>query len=398
MPLVNDMAPPTSGETYFFRDHGQFDLLRLRLLPELIERRRSARTLRLWSAGCASGEEAYSLAMLVDMLLPEHDGWDIVILGSDINQAALAKARRGRYGQWSFRMVPTALQQRYFQRMGDEWALDERIRRMVTFRAGNLIGEPSPGGEWRDMDLILCRNVFIYFAVNAVTAVADKLSAALSEGGYLLTGHTELIGHRVRDLRSRLFAEGVVYQRVAQAPYTPLPNLPPQAGEGAKKTPSLAHSAAEGVEAPSPVRSAGEGWDGGKLPVPPPAAPSREDLLATAREFADRGEYDRAEQTCLQALAVVPLAAGPHFLLAQLAQLRGDFERAGELLDQTLYLDPHCVAAYLEQAALCERAENLPRAQTLRRAALEIVRALPGDATIEPYETTAAEMAQWLAQ
>jgi chemotaxis protein methyltransferase CheR len=371
MPLVNDTAPPTSGETYFFRDHGQFDLLRLRLLPELIERRRSARTLRLWSAGCASGEEAYSLAMLVDMLLPERDGWDILILGSDINQAALAKARRGRYGQWSFRMVSPALQQRYFQRMGDEWALNERIRRMVTFRAGDLIGEPSPGSEWRDMDLILCRNVFIYFAVNTVTAVADKLAAALSEGGYLLAGHTELIGHRVRDLRSRLFAEGVAYQRVVPIPV--------------EKTPPPARITPPPVVAP-------------RTPCVPPAALSGECLLATAREFADRGEYERAEQTCLQALAVAPLAAGPHFLLAQLAQLREDFERAGELLDKTLYLDPHCVAAYLEQAALCERAENLPRAQTLRRAALGIVRTLPCDATIEPYETTAAEMAQWLAQ
>ena len=411
MPLGNETAPPTSGETYFFRDHGQFDLLRLRLLPELIERRRNTKALRLWSAGCASGEEAYSLAMLVDMLLPERDGWDILILGSDINQTALTKARRGRYGQWSFRMVPPALQQRYFRSLGDEWALDERIRRMVTFLAGDLIGEPSAGEEWQDMDLILCRNVFIYFAVNTVTTVADKLAAALSEGGYLLTGHTELIGHRVQDLRSRLFTEGVVYQRVAKTPYTPHPKLPPQAGEGVKKAPSLARRAAKGVDAPSLTRSAvkgvkapslarsaGEGRGGGNLPGPPPAAPSKDNLLATAQEFADRGEYERAEQTCLQALTITPLAAGPHFLLAQLAQLRGDFERAGELLDKTLYLDPHCVAAYLEQAALCERAENLPRAQTLRRAALDIVRALPGDAAIEPYETTAAEMALWLAQ
>ena len=129
---MNDTAPSTSGETYFFRDHGQFDLLRLRLLPELIERRCNTRTKHLWSAGCVSGEEAYSLAMQVDMLLPKRDGWDILILGSDINQTALAKARHGHYGQWSFRMVVPALQQRYFQRLGDEWVLDERIRRIVT--------------------------------------------------------------------------------------------------------------------------------------------------------------------------------------------------------------------------------------------------------------------------
>src|SRR3989338_4632147 len=104
----------TTGETFFFRDHGQFDLLRLRLLPELIARQRGSKTLRLWSAGCASGEEVYSLAMLVDMLLPERGEWDILILGTDIDSKAIAKARRGHYGKWSFRMVSPEIQQRYF--------------------------------------------------------------------------------------------------------------------------------------------------------------------------------------------------------------------------------------------------------------------------------------------
>ncbi|MFA6311055.1 MAG: protein-glutamate O-methyltransferase CheR [Sterolibacterium sp.] len=220
---MNDMTLRGNGETYFFRDHGQFDLLRLRLLPALIESRRRARTLRLWSAGCASGEEAYSLAMLVDMLLPERDGWSILILGSDIDETALAKARRGRYGQWSFRMTPPMLRQRYFRRTGDEWALDERIRCMVTFHVVDLIGEPFPGGELQDMDLILCRNVFIYFGAEVVSTVARKLARALSKGGYLMSGHTELIGHRLPDMQSRLFVEGVVYQRVAHAPYGPPP-------------------------------------------------------------------------------------------------------------------------------------------------------------------------------
>jgi chemotaxis protein methyltransferase CheR len=130
----------------------------------------------------------------------------------------------------------------------------------------------------------------------------------------------------------------------------------------------------------------------------PPIAPGAKDLLASAHAFADRGEYDQAAQTCRRALSVAPLAPEPHFLLAQLAQLKGDFEQARELLDKTLYLDPRSIAATLELAALCERTENLLRAQTLRRTALDIVRALPGDAVIEPYETTATEMAQWLAQ
>jgi len=372
------MALHINGETYFFRDQGQSDLLRLRLLPELIERRRTAKNLRLWSAGCASGEEAYSLAMLVDMLLPERKGWDIFILGSDINPAALAKARDGRYGHWSFRMAPPALQQRYFRRTGDEWELDERIRRMVRFHTGDLISEPFPDGELRDMDLIVCRNVFIYFGAHAVNAVAEKLAATLREDGYLMTGHTELMGHRIRNLQSRLFVEGVVYRRTD-------PGAPPRASVSPAAPP------ASRIAPPPAVAPVAPG-------APPAAVPGADDLPAMAREFADRGEYDNAEQACRQALAVAPLASGPHFLLAQLAQLRGDFARAGELLDKTLYLDPRNVAATLELAALCERTENLPRAQSLRRAALDIVRKLPGEMAVEPYETTAAELAQWLAQ
>ncbi len=373
---VNDIAPRINNETYFFRDHGQFDLLRLRLLPELIERRRSARTLSLWSAGCASGEEAYSLAMLVDMLLPERDGWNILILGSDIDESALAKARHARYRQWSFRMVPPALRQRYFRRDNDEWILDERIRRMVTFRAGDLIGEPFPSGELRGMDLIVCRNVFIYFGANDVAAVANKMAAALSEGGYLMTGHTELIGHRLQNLHSKLFGEGVVYQCGAAIPAVAIPLPMPMAPSPAVPTKH------------APLTP----------PVPPAAEPDAEQLLALARAFADSGEYDQAEQACRKALALAPLAPGPYFLLAQLAQLKADFKLAVELLNKTLYLDPRNVAAALELASLWERDNNLARAQTLRRAALDIVRSLPDDTVIEPYETTAAEMVQWLAQ
>jgi len=363
--------PRLNGETYFFRDLGQFDLLRLHILPELIKRRSGEKHLRLWSAGCASGEEAYSLAILVDMLLPERSGWNIHILGSDIDQTALAKARRGRYGSWSFRMSPPAMQQRYFRRTGDEWMLDEGIRSMVTFRAVDLIKDPFPAGELCDIDLILCRNVFIYFDADTVATVAEKLAAALSRDGYLMTGHTEIIGLHGQNLRSRLFADGVVYQRTAPAVFTE--SLPPV------------------CSVPQPVVAVRT------LPPPAPALDA-EDMLSTARKYADRGEYEQAEQICRQMLAVTPLAAQPHFLLAQLAQLKGNFEQAEEQLNKTLYLDTHCVAAYLEKAALCERAEKLSRAQSLRHTALDIVRALPGETLIEPYETTASEMAQWLAQ
>lgn len=382
----------TSSETFFFRDHGQFDLLRSRLLPELIARHRGDKTLRLWSAGCSGGEEAYSLAMLVDMLLPEHDSWNVLILGTDIDTGALAKARHGHYGQWSFRMVPAGLMQRYFRLAGKEWELDERIRSMVTFRKFNLVSEAFPdfGSELHDMDLILCRNVFIYFDSAAVSSVAEKMAATLTEGGYLMTAHTELIGQRIAELKSRLFAEGVVYQRHLHLPATvtlpPLPVLPFLPAEPPVR-----------IVPPREVHvSPGAAVLERKMQAPQPSPNPAVALAASARGYADRGEYELAEQMCRQALAADPLAAAPYFLLAQLAQLKGDFELAKECLNKTIYLDHRCVAAHLELAALYERTGDMPQAEAMRRAALGIVRTMPRDEVVDQYEMTAGELTQWL--
>ncbi|MDH3716474.1 MAG: chemotaxis protein CheR, partial [Planctomycetota bacterium] len=116
----------TTGETFFFRNKGHFRMLRERVLPELIGLRRADRSLRLWSAGCASGEEPYSLAMLLQEVLPEIDRWQVFMLGTDIDAEALDKARRGVYSEWSFRNVDPRTRDRYFRPHGDDWGIDER--------------------------------------------------------------------------------------------------------------------------------------------------------------------------------------------------------------------------------------------------------------------------------
>ena len=121
-------------------------------------------------------------------------------------------------------------------------------------------------------------------------------------------------------------------------------------------------------------------------------------MFKEAHAHADRGEFDLAEQMCRKALAANPLAAAPYFLLAQLAQVKGDFNQAKEYLNKAIYLNPRFVVAYLELASLYERAEDIPRAQALRRAALDIVRTMPNGAIIEQYGTTAGELMQWLVQ
>ena len=204
-----------NGETHFFRDSGQITLLKEQILPALIHRRKGERSLRIWSAGCSTGEEAYSLAILVDQLLPDHQNWEILILGTDINLRSIQHAQQGIYGQWAFRKVDLSLKQRYFQERGSHWILNEPIRKMVTFRSGNFIADTFSSSALGicDLDLIICRNVFLYFHIDAIEHVVQKMSEALTSEGYLLTGHGELPTQTLGALQAKTFPDSVIYQR-----------------------------------------------------------------------------------------------------------------------------------------------------------------------------------------
>src|SRR5262249_24082640 len=134
----------TIGETHFFRNRAQFAALESHILPELIARRRDTRQLRVWSAGCASGEEPYSLAIAIERQLPDVADWQVLILATDINRQALEKARRGVYGAWSFREVPPEVQASYFIPRGREFEIVPRVRERVTFAYLNLAAEGYP--------------------------------------------------------------------------------------------------------------------------------------------------------------------------------------------------------------------------------------------------------------
>ncbi|HEY9725530.1 MAG TPA: protein-glutamate O-methyltransferase CheR [Chroococcales cyanobacterium] len=208
----------TNIESYFFRDKDQFALLRDRILPELIQRKQNNKTIRICSAGCSSGEEPYSLAILLKELLPEVEQWHLTVLGIDINQEALQKAEKGVYRPWSFRRVDREIVQRYFRLKNDEYHLDSSISQMVTFKTLNLVNGvfPIPNSELSEFDLIVCRNVFIYFDSPAIERVLNKFYSALQPLGYLITGHAELYGQNLSQFQTKVFPESVVYQRLEE--------------------------------------------------------------------------------------------------------------------------------------------------------------------------------------
>ena len=179
----------TTNETTFFRDYNPWESLRTLVMPELLARKERTRTLAIWSAGCSSGQEPYSIAMSIREHFPELLTWQLSILGTDISGSVLDRARAGRYGQLEVnRGLPAHLLVRHFTRAGMEWEIEEPIRRMVRFEHHNL------NDAWPSMppfDLVLMRNVMIYFETEAKRQVLARMHDQLAPHGYLLLGASE---------------------------------------------------------------------------------------------------------------------------------------------------------------------------------------------------------------
>ena len=205
----------TNTDSYFFRDVGQFEVLKKHILPEIINRTQNHKTIRICSAGCSSGEEPYSLAILIQEIIPDLQQWNIMIFGLDINPAALQKAKAGIYTSWSFRRPNIEIMQKYFLEIQNQYFLRRQIKQMVKFACLNLVKDPLPQTNYQlaDIDLIICRNVFIYFDDVAVTKVLNKFHNTLKPLGYLMTGHNELFNQNLSQFEIKVFPESLVYQK-----------------------------------------------------------------------------------------------------------------------------------------------------------------------------------------
>ncbi len=182
----------TTTETYFFRNTPQLRSFKEEILPEILRRKKQAeqRYLHIWSAGCSSGEEPYTIAMILLETVPEIQQWKITIVGTDINTQVLSRAKEGFYGTRALRDTPEQHLKRYFTMEGEQYRLKERVRKMVTFRQGNLIN-PADVSLIQNVDCIFCRNVLIYFNLESCRKVIDMFYDNLASQGYLLLGHSE---------------------------------------------------------------------------------------------------------------------------------------------------------------------------------------------------------------
>jgi chemotaxis protein methyltransferase CheR len=188
------IAEITIGETSFFRHREQFEALRDLVLPDLIAQNRENRRLRIWCAGCADGPEPYSLAILLKRDM-EHQfaGWDVSILGTDINQNYLARAREGKFGEWAFRSTPEEVKRDCFLKEGKLWKIAPEYKKLVSFQHHNLVEDSfSPlTNNLFDFGLIICRNVMIYLGLDLMQKVVQRFHNCLTPGAWLLVGPSE---------------------------------------------------------------------------------------------------------------------------------------------------------------------------------------------------------------
>lgn len=346
----------TVGETYFFRDRKSFEALEQYVLPALIHSRcDSERRLRIWSAGCCTGEEPYSIAMLLDRLVPGHEQWNMTILATDINPRFLRKGVEGVYGEWSFRDVPGWVRERYFKQVGQgRFEIHPRIRKMVTFSYLNLADDvyPSLSNNTNAMDVIFCRNVLMYFTAERAEKVAGNLHQAALDGGWLIVSPAEASNKLFSSFSPVIFPGAVFYRKVsgdallAGNDYLPYPAVasPPVAIHPIAPVMPL-----EFLENPPFFPLPDAPRQEAARPAPDARVQEQEAtdaLCATARLRANQGKLADAVEWCEKAIASDKLNPQIHYLLATIRQELGQDGAAEQSLMRAIYLDPDFVLAY----------------------------------------------------
>ena len=401
-------AEITIGETFFFRYAEQFAALRATILPDLIAARTRERTLRVWSAGCSTGAEPYSLAILAHELLgPDLPAWQVSILGTDISVAALETARAAVYGRWALRTSPAEERRRYFHALpprpgidrGGAYALRPEYRALVRFERANLLDLLEAGAppHLDGFDLILCRNVLIYFDAATVARLMRAFGQRLRPGGWLLIGHAEPNPAFAGWLDAVELPGTVAYRRPGEGarrrappePWSPpvLPEpAPPAPPLPEERVPSLPEAAAAPPARPEPE------------PEPPAAAPTAEadeaDPLPRVRALADAGDTGAAWRLLQEALAARPTDAGLRFYEGLIADSLGRGAEAERAFRAALYLEPGFVMAHYHLGLLLVGAGRRGEAWRALDNAARLSQALPRDATVrEGGGGTAGEIA-----
>lgn len=389
----------TVNETSFFRFPAQFDVLRDEILPEIASGKgRATRAVRIWSAGCSTGEEPYSIAMTVVDSGIEALGWRSQVLGTDVSTKALATAKAGVYHRRSMGNLSPELIARHFDLIDVErFRVKEGIRSRVDFGYHNLIREPYPLSLMGNWDVIFCRNVTIYFRPESTKRVLENLYHSLNEGGYLFLGHSETLSEAETPFEAVEVGGVYVYRRprtrrrFGLGPHRSAPVVReaapaasaagPASGrsQGQQRKVRRASAAAETLAAARAELEAGRAEAALSLVARALAsAPNDADAhLLAAYIYADTGAYDDALDSCHRALAINPLLPVARYILGIIYQRQGDTVRAVSEFKKTVYVDDAFALAHLNLANIYKSQRKWEAAAREYERAIEVVRSSP---------------------
>lgn len=410
----------TVNETFFFRNADNFRALTEIVLPERIRANSAEKRLRILSAGCSSGEEAYSLAIRVREALPDPSSWDVKILGIDISPAILAKARQARYSEWSLRATSVEARQRYFRADGKDFVLAAAIQKMVSFEERNLVEDDPLFWPSLACDVVFCRNVLMYFTPEKAREVVQRISQALLPSGFLFLGHAETLRGLTQEFHLCHTHDTFYYRRrsadeavgsTAMATW----GEPRREAAGDGSWPAVVDSTASWVDviqraseriatlADGRTRSAqptGETtavpaartWDLGLVleavrqerfadalqlitALPADAHEDPDALLLRAVLLTNTGRLAESEEACARLLVLDELNAGAHYVMALCREHAGDVRGAVEHDQTAAYLDPGFSMPRLHLGIMAKRSGDAATAQReLEQAAILLAR------------------------
>jgi chemotaxis protein methyltransferase CheR len=370
----------TIGETYFFRQVEHFEMLRSVIVPQLLEQNVASRRIRIWSAGCATGEEPYSIAILLEReFVNRLDGWDVSILATDINTEFLARAREGRYSEWAFRATPREIRDQCFEGRGKTWKLWPEYRKRVIFEQLNLVDAAPALAEM--FDLIVCRNVMIYFGNDLIHGTVDRFWQALQPGGWLIVGHAEFDLTAFAKFERVCLGDASAYRKLVSEPATP------------PREPRLLES---GLLAKLPANDFVESEPPSRLQLPlaapmdvaPPAA-----MLREVRELADRGLWQAAAALGRQLTDSNPLSAAAHFTLGLILENVASPADAEQALRRAIYLDRDFALAHYHLATCLQSGGKREQARKCFRNVVQLLEHRPAAERVEHGDgMTAADL------
>lgn len=370
----------TIGETHFFRHRELFQALQSTVFPRLLEKNKRQRRLRIWSAGCSTGAEAYSVSMLLRHRFASClSDWDVRIIGTDINRKFLARAVTGRFDAWALRAVSEEERKTCFLREGKTWVVKPAFQKGVSFAYHNLATPQfaSPLGHRADFDLILCRNVMIYFSQDVVRQSIGSMHTCLAPDGWLVVGHAEHNINWFGSFHTHMADGAVLYQKkdtpdmAHEAPFAPRGAVRPIVQcEPVQREKRMAMAIEPGRDRVnlSPTYTCESS---------PEAEHNQRNPLLEIRELADRGELAEALRRCRALQRSSARDPSPHFYQALIFQQTNDDAGAEQSLKRAIYLDRNHLLAHYYLGLLLQKQNIASRAIRCFRNVIELLAERP---------------------